>query len=210
MYNFSYLRDFNIVSKLLSFFIFVLSLFFLESRILFVVVICFYLWFFKSIPFFLVETSIFFLSFLFQFSLGLLKFVLLMQSIFFLVTIVRMEEVRVLIEKITYKFHSSRPCMMMLSFCYFCRLFCYKFLDFKKIYLMQGKKLDLKQYIFIVRKSYEKTKVELTKVMRTYEYRFYHVSKNRTYLEDLTLTSSDVKLVLVYVMLFFFVFVYGR
>lgn len=210
MYNFSYLRDFNIVSKLLSFFIFVLSLFFLESRILFVVVVCFYLWFFKSIPFFLVETCIFFLSFLFPFSLCLLKIILFIQSIFFLVMIVRMEEVRVLVEKATYKFHSGRPCMMMLSLCYFCRLFCYQFLDFKQIYLMQGKKLDFKQYIFMVKKSYEKAKVELAKVMMTYEYRFYHVLANRTYLEDLTLTSSDMKYILLHVILFFLVFVYGR
>ena len=210
MYNFSYLRDFNIVAKLLSFFIFILGLFFLKSKILFVIVIGFFLWFFKSIPFFLVETFVFFLSFLFPFFMVLLKLILSIQSIFFLVMIVRMEEVRILIEKVTYRFHSSRFCLMMLSFAYFCRLFCYQFLDFKKIYLMQGKRLDLKKYIFILIKSYEKTIVQLKKVIMTYEYRFYHVLENRTYLEDLTLTSSDVKYILLHVILFFFVFVYGR
>jgi len=210
MYNFSYMKDFNIVAKLLSFLFFILSLFFLESKILFVILICFYLWFFKSIPFFSSEIVFFFLSFLFPVSSILLKFILFVESIIFLVSIIKMEEVRILVEKMTYRFHSSRPCMMILSFCYFCRLFHLQFLDFKKVYLMQGKKLGLKEYLLITKKSYEKTKVELNKVMRTYEYRFYHIAQNRTYLDDLTLTSVDMKLVLLHVILFFFVFVYGR
>ncbi len=206
----SYLRDVHIIAKILAFLCLFLSLILLENPVFFFVFLIFTFAFFCNYYLLGVESLLFFLSFFFPFFFFLLKLLDIFLLCYLLVSIISMEEIRTFLEVLFYGKYPPSISYQVLSCCHFCKCYQQNVKDFHQVYQMYGKSLQGKDWINILKKSYEKSKRDVFHYFLGFQYRFYRMFPKRTYYEKAEVTSLDMKYVLASAILLFFVFVYGR
>lgn len=204
----SNLKNINIISKFIGL-LFTLSSIFITNNC-YVFIIC-------SIIFILINKDrklsfILFILTLINYFIDIsvivkLLFVLTYLDMF--INVITFNEVRYFLEELFYK-RNNKTLYFFLYIIYFIKNMknnIKKLIDLNKSY---GLKFDLDTYKFIIKQGYLKSKLETSKIMMIYKYRFYNLTNKKTYYEKDEIDSYDFKYILVYVIIFLLIYIYGR
>lgn len=203
-------RDLHVFSKLFSFIFCLLSIFIVNDPLYYLVIIGMFYLFFQNKKVLLLELILLLLFCVAHFCGIFLKIIFLISSIYLLIRIIDFQEVRYFIETLFYKKRQSKISYICLYICYFFKYYSINFKEFLRLLKSYGKDLSFSSIKYIVKMSFSKTKDKINNLMVLYRYRFYNSSSSKTYFEKNRVTSLDLKYVLIFVIIFFIIFVYGR
>ncbi len=209
----SLLYEVNIISKLISSLLVIVSLLFLHSSALIVlisVVLCFLSLEFKFIS----KVGIFgvLLSILTTFYpqfMGITKFIIFMEYIMLIKKVTDSSELRYILEVTLYKFQSKKITYHILYIIYF-----FRYLK-KNMRLLDNLREDYaieKDFFYIrfsLKKAYAKTKHEIRDLMEINQLRFYNYTSKRTYIEKPTWEKWDTNYLLFHIAVLVFMIIYG-
>ena len=203
-------RDIHVFSKIFSFIFCLLSIFIVDNPLYYLVIIGMFYVFFQNKRMFLLELGLLLLFFFIDFFGIFLKFIFIISSVYLLIRIIDFQEVRYFIETMFYKRRQTKISYVCLYVCYFFKYYFINFRDFLLLLKSYGKDLSFPSVRYIIKESFIKTKDKINNLMFLYRYRFYNSSSSRTYFERNTVTSLDLKYVLIFVIIFLIIFAYGR
>ncbi len=205
----TYLKDIHILSKVLALVFSVASICIIQPPLLlFACLLVFYLFFGNTILFVL-EIFFLLLSSLFSSTILFVKILFLISVFSVFLKSIDFQGIRYFIEFLFYHKRKSKITYFCLYLCYFSKYYILYFKEFISLKKSYGKRFDFSLLKYALVQSLEKTKEQLARFMVSYRYRFYNISRKRTYVEKPQLTSSDLKYALIYVIIFFVIFVYG-
>lgn len=208
--NLTYLKDIHVFSKIFSFVFCLLSILLVNNLVYYLVIIGLFFVLFQEKKVLILEEILLFLTYLFNPFSIILKIIFVISLLVFFVKIINLEEIRYFIETLFYKKRKVKISYVSLHVCYF---FKYYFKYFNELLILlksYGKKIDFYKIKYIIVESYTKTKNKIQDLMILYRYRFYNSSGSRTYYEKNKITSLDIKYMLIFVIVFFIIYVYGR
>lgn len=158
----------------------------------------------------IVNTIILVLCMFFPQFLWITKILTLIIYTVLLKKVTKATELRYVLEKTLYRFQSKKVTYRILYIIYFIK---YYKTNIKKLLILKddyGIKVDYKFLKFIIKKAYQKTKIELNNLMEINKLRFYNYSKERTYIEKPTWESWDTNYLISHIIIFLFTMFYGR
>lgn len=139
-----------------------------------------------------------------------LKLSFFISLVLLFIKMIDFHQFRYFVESLFYKRNHSKITYLVLYICYFFEYFKKYFKEFWALLKGYGKKIGFKQFKYIFVESFKKTKIQIEHILTLYRYRFYNSYPSRTYLEKEEITSIDIKYVLIFAILFFLIYVYGR
>ncbi len=211
MYDYSsYLKDIHIVAKVFSFFFLIASILFLKSPLILLLFALFLLFFFRSSLILFLESCFFVLTFAFPIFSIFMKVILILYLFSIFIQSIDFHDIRTFLENFFYPIRSGKIYYFILAGCYFFKFFGKYLKEYVVLKNAYGKKGTLSFWKSAIVESFLKSKKSISSVMNTYQYRFYHFFHRRTYVENTKITSLDLKYTLIFVIIFFFTFVYGR
>ena len=199
----SLLYEVNIISKLISSLLVIISLLFLNSPALIVlvsVVLCFLALEFKFISI---------LGTFYPQFLGITKFIIFIEYIMLIKKVTDSSELRYILEVTLYKFQSKKITYHILYIIYFFRYLKknMKLLDnLREDYAIEK---DFFYLRFSLKKALAKTKHEIHDLMEINELRFYNYTSKRTYIERPSWEKWDTNYLLFHIAVFVFAIIYG-
>lgn len=203
-------KDIHIFSKVIAFIFCICGILFIGQPIFFMFFAFLFYLFFGCKEILLAELIIIGASFLCPIFIPILKICFLISMFFLFIYTIDFHQFRYFIETLFYKRKQSKITYLVLYICYFFQYYIHYFKNFLELSKGYGKKMDFFQVRYIVVESFEKTKNQIEHILILYRYRFYNSSTIRTYVEKEEITSIDIKYILIFVILFFIVYVYGR
>lgn len=208
--NLDYLKDIHILAKFFSFILFLFSIIFVHNPIfLFVFAVVFFA-FFRNIYTFLCFLLFFILAFWFPGFLIIAKAFILLSFIMLNFLTIHFQEVRQFIEYFSYHKKQSRITYLILYICYFGKYYLIYFKEFLSYRKSYGKHVSPTFLKYIIVQSFSKTKMQINSLIGTYRYRFYNFSNKRSYVEKNRIAALDIKYILLFVILFLVVCLWGR
>jgi len=203
-------RDLHVFSKIFSFLFCLLSIVMVNNPLYYLIIIGMFYVLLQNKKMFLVEILLLFLFSIVNFFGIILKILFFISSVYLFVKIIDFQEIRYFIETLFYKRKQSKISYICLYLCYFFKYYFINFREFLGILKSYGKDLSFSGVKYIIKMSFSKTKDKINNLMILYRYRFYNSSISKTYFEKNRVTSLDLKFVLIFVIVFFVVFAYGR
>lgn len=158
----------------------------------------------------IINTGILVLCIFFPQFLWITKILTLVIYTILLKRVTKSTELRYVLESTLYRFQSKMITYRILYVIYFIK---YYKNNIKKLLILKddyGLKINFEFIKFIIRKSYQKTKVELKDLMEVNKLRFYNYSKERTYIEKPTWESWDTNYLVSHLIIFLLTLFYGR
>lgn len=158
----------------------------------------------------IINTLILILCIFFPHFLWITKILTLVIYTILLKRVTKATELRYVLESTLYRFQSKMITYRILYILYFIK---YYKNNIKKLLILKddyGLKINFQFIKFIVRKSYQKTKLELKNLMEVNKLRFYNYSKERTYIEKPTWESWDTNYLVSHLIIFLLTLFYGR
>lgn len=119
-------------------------------------------------------------------------------------------ELKFLLESTLYRFQSKKITYQILYFIYFMKYFR---IHVQKMYLLKddyGLKNNFKLIVFILKKSFSKTKLQMRDILDLHKLRFYNYSKDRSYIEKSHWESWDTNYLVSHIIVLLLTFFYGR
>jgi len=204
----SNLKNINIISKFIGL-LFTLSSIFITNN-------C-YVFIIFSVLFILInkDRKLSFILFIFTLINYFIDISVIVKLLFVLtyldmfINVITFNEVRYFLEELFYK-RNNKTLYFFLYIIYFIKNMknnIKKLFELNKSY---GLKLDFDTFKFIMKQGYLKSKLETSKIMMIYKYRFYNLTNKKTYYEKDEIDSYDFKYILVYVIVFLLIYIYGR
>lgn len=204
----SNLKNINIISKFIGL-LFTLSSIFIANNS-YVFIIC-------SILFILINKDrklsfILFILTLINYFIDItiiVKLLFIFTYLDMFINVINFNEIRYFLEELFYK-RNNKTLYFCLYLTYFIKNMkknIKNLLDLNKSY---GIKLDFDTFKFILKQGFLKSKLETSKIMMIYKYRFYNYTNKKTYYEKDEIDSYDFKYILVYVIIFLLIYIYGR
>lgn len=210
----SMIKEVNIVNKVICYFAVMISLI-LCSQPLFMVFISIFLFlitrpFSKLLKGNVILLIISILSIFIPQLLWITKIGILIIYTILLTKVTKLIELRYILEKSLYRFQSKQITYHILYIMYFGKYFTS---NIKKMLVLKddyGIKVSSKWICFMLKKGYQKTKVQMQDFIDINKLRFYNDSKNRTYINKPVWESWDTNYLLSHVIILFLTFFYGR
>ncbi len=210
----SIIKDVNIINKAVSYLIIIISLFICSEPIFMLFINLFLLLITKQYQNLfktsLINIAIIIISIFFTQFLWITKLLTLVIYTVLLKKVTKSTELRYILESTLYRFQSKKITYRILYVIYFARHYknnIKKLLILKDDYSM---KVDFNFIKFIIKKSYQKTKIELKDLMEINKLRFYNYSKERTYIEKPTWESWDTNYIVSHIIILLITLFYGR
>ena len=208
--NLIYFKDLHIISKVVSIVFGIWGIIFLHYLYLLAFISCLFFLFFRNTITFGLSIFGFITSFWFPISLVLMKSVVILAFVSLLLQTIHFSEIRSFLEYFFYRQKHSKIIFVSLYLCYFLK---YYFLYFKEFYSLKksyGKRFSVSFLGYVFMQSLDKTKSKITKVMLTYQYRFYNFKNHRSSIENTKMSDIDLKYISTVVMIFFMIYLYWR
>ncbi|HIT21558.1 MAG TPA: hypothetical protein IAB56_01115 [Candidatus Scybalousia intestinigallinarum] len=209
----SLLYEVNIISKLISSLLVIISLLFLNSTALIVlvsVILCFLSLEFKFISKVgIIGVLLSILATFYPQFLGITKFIIFIEYIMLIKKVTDSSELRYILEVTLYKFQSKKITYHILYIIYF-----FRYLK-KNMKLLDNLREDYaieKDFFYIrfsLKKALAKTKHEIHDLMEINELRFYNYTSKRTYIERPTWEKWDTNYLLFHIAVLIFAIIYG-
>lgn len=124
--------------------------------------------------------------------------------------VTKVNDLRFILESTLYRFQTKRITYYILYGMYFTKYYLENIKYFMVLKDDYEIKLNIKFLIFIIKKSFNKTKLQLTELMEINRLRFYNYSNKRTYIEKNKWESWDTTFLVSHIIVFFLILFYGR
>ncbi len=209
----SILYEVNVICKMISIIIFLISLVFLKipGMIVLLSIVLFGLSFsFKYLFRYSVFTVVIaIIASFYPPILWITKFLILINYILLINKTINFSEMRYLLETTLYKFQKRKITYRILYAIYFFNYMKKNTKILNKLRDEYGIASDSYYLQFSLKKAYEKTKHEMAELMLVNQLRFYNYSSKRTYLERPTWERWDNSYLLFHIILLIFIIIYG-
>ena len=203
-------RDVHIGVKVCCFFICLFSVLFVQQIWFFSILACFFYLFHGSFLLWIVSILCI-LSNCFFSSLSILSlFVMIYSVIYLFARVVSFSEFRYFVECLFYRGKFPKITLFSLYVGYFFKYYGFYFQEFMLLKNGYGRKFTISLLFDVLSQSLKKTKEKMKDLMRIYQYRFYHSSSSRTYVETYDFSSYDLRYLLLFVIVLAVTFVFGR
>lgn len=210
----SIIKDVNIINKIICYLFIVICLFMCNQPIFMLFVNLFLILitrdYQKLFIINIVNLVILILCIFFPQFLWITKFLTLVLYTILLKRVTRAVELRYVLEITLYRFQQKKITYHILYMIYFIKYYknnIKKFLFLKDDY---GIKVNYNFIVFIIKKAYQKTKIELKKFMEVNKIRFYNYSNERTYIEKTSWESWDTNYLVSHIIIILVTLFYGR
>lgn len=120
------------------------------------------------------------------------------------------KELRYVLEKTLYRFQTREITYRILYMIYFLKYYKNNFkkiLGLKEDYQLKG---TYQLYSFLLKKTYQKTTAEMKDLLKYNKLRFYNYYKKRSYVEKHKWQSWDTTYLMIHLIIFVAVIIYGR
>ncbi len=210
----SIIKEVNIITKLLCYIIVFISLTICNDCIYLLFVNLFLLTitrqYNKLFKFNLISIFILLLCFYFKHLILIVKLLILVIYTILLKKVTKAVDFRYILESTLYRFNNKKITYHILYIIYFIRYYRKNIKNFSL--LKDDYKIDFnfKFLVFIIKKAYKKTKLELEYLMETSKLRFYNFSNKRTYVEKVKWESWDTNYLVCHVIILLLTIFYGR
>lgn len=192
----SILHDVNVIIKITSYILFLLTIVFFNNGIYFLslgVFIYLYTREFKIVgKISFINFIIGIYTFLYPQYLWISKIILVILYTILVKKITKVKEFRYILEITLYRFKSTKITYIFLYNLYFLKYLKNNFVNVIKLKKEYGFKGNIKSYKYMISMSYRKTKQEIKELIIVNNLRFYNISDKRTYLEDNKLEVWDL------------------
>ena len=204
----SNLKNINIISKFIGLFFTLSSIFIAHNSYIFIV--C-------SILFILINKDrklslILFITTIINYFYDITIIVKLLFTLTYLdmfINVITFNEIRYFLEELFYK-RNNKTLYFFLYIIYFIKNMKNNIKKLTNLNKSYGLKSNFDTFKFILKQGYLKSKLETSKTMMIYKYRFYNLTNKKTYYEKDEIDSYDFKYILVYVIIFLLIYIYGR
>lgn len=203
-------KDIHVFSKVFAFIFCILGIFMVEKPICLILFSFLFYIFFRRKEVLFIELVLIGVSFLFPIFIPILKFCFFISVLLLFISTIDFHQFRYFLESLFYKRKQTKVTYFALYICYFFQYYKQYFKEYLIISKSYGKTIDFNSLRYILIQSFEKTKCQLNHILVLYRYRFYNSSITRTYVEKEDITSVDLKYILIFVIIFFLIYVYGR
>ena len=204
----SNLKNINIISKFIGLLFTLSSIFITNNCYVFIICSILFILINKDRKLSIILTVISLINYFLDITF-IVKLLFIFTYLDMFINVINFNEIRYFLEELFYK-RNNKTLYFCLYITYFIKNMknnIKNLLDLNKSY---GLKLDLDSYKFILKQGYLKSKLETNKIMMIYKYRIYNLTNKKTYYEKDEIDSYDFKYILVYVIIFLLIYIYGR
>lgn len=204
----SNLKNINIISKFIGLFFTLSSIFIVKNNYIYIIFAFVFLLINKDRKLSIILTIISLINYFFDITF-IVKLLFIFTYLDMFINVVNFNEFRYFLEELFYK-RNNKTLYFFLHMTYFIRNLKNNIRNMLNLTKSYGLKLEFDTLKFILKQAFIKSKVETGNTMMIYKYRFYNLTNTKTYYEKDEIDSYDFKYILIYVIIFLLIYIYGR
>lgn len=204
----SNLKNINIISKFIGLFFTLSSILITNNSYVFIIFSIIFILINKERKLSLILTILSFINYFYDITI-IVKLLFIFTYLDMFINVINFNEFRYFLEELFYK-RNSKTLHLFLYMTYFCRNIKNNIKNMVNLIKSYGLNLDFDTFKFILKQAFQKSKIETSKIMMIYKYRFYNLTNKKTYYEKDEIDSYDFKYILMYVIIFLLIYIYGR
>ena len=204
----SNLKNINIISKFIGLFFTLSSIFIANNSYIFIICSILFILINKDrkLSFILFITTI--INYFYDITI-IVKLLFTLTYLDMFINVITFNEIRYFLEELFYK-RNNKTLYFCLYIIYFIKNMKNNIKKLTNLNKSYGLKSNFDMFKFILKQGYLKSRLETSKTMMIYKYRFYNYTNKKTYYEKDEIDSYDFKYILVYVIIFLLIYIYGR